>query len=39
MGYWSFYVFTPGVFTLLAGQSATETDLVLRRPHVRTATG
>jgi hypothetical protein len=28
MGYWSHYVFTPAVTTLLAAQSATETDLV-----------
>ena len=28
MGYWSLYVFTPGVWTLLAAQSAFETDLV-----------
>jgi len=28
MGYWSLYVFTPGVWTLLAAQSACETDLV-----------
>ena len=28
MGYWSFYVFTPGVYTLLAAQSAFEADLV-----------
>jgi hypothetical protein len=35
MGYWSFYVFTPGLFTLLAVQSATETDLVsaVRNSH------
>ena len=28
MGYWALYVFTPGVWTLLAAQSAFETDLV-----------
>ncbi len=28
MGYWALYVFTPGVWTLLAAQSASETDLV-----------
>ena len=28
LGYWSLYVFTPGVWTLLAAQSACETDLV-----------
>lgn len=28
MGYWSFYVFTPSVLTVLAAQSATETDVV-----------
>ena len=30
MGYWSLYVLTPGVFTLLAAQSAAETDLLGR---------
>ncbi len=28
MGYWSLYVFTPGALTILAAQSAYETDLV-----------
>ncbi len=28
MGYWSLYVFAPGVYTVLAAQSAFETDLV-----------
>jgi hypothetical protein len=28
MGYWALYVFSPGVWTLLAAQSAFETDLV-----------
>jgi len=36
MGYWALYVFTPGVWTLLAAQSATETDLVA---EVRTQQG
>jgi hypothetical protein len=36
MGYWSLYVFTPGVWTLLAAQSAFETDLVAK---VRTQEG
>ena len=36
MGYWALYVFTPGVFTLLASQSAFDTDLVSK---VRTDEG
>jgi hypothetical protein len=36
MGYWALYVFTPGAWTLLAAQSATETDLVAK---VRTQQG
>ena len=28
MGYWALYVFTPGMLTVLAAQSASETDLV-----------
>jgi hypothetical protein len=36
MGYWSFYVFTPSVLTVLAAQSASETDLV---GEIRTAHG
>ncbi|HZK79953.1 MAG TPA: heparinase II/III family protein [Humisphaera sp.] len=35
MGYWSFYIFTPAVQTILAAQSATETDLIsaIRTKH------
>jgi hypothetical protein len=36
MGYWALYVFTPGVWTLLAAQSAFEKDLVAA---VRTSQG